>query len=125
MDATAPLSERFATEIQALILATETCLSRAGDDREAALQREAFRERCDRAVALAQQLAGASPEEASRLDGDAWRARESLALSLDFFRRRTGAKQDQDGRAGFLSRLKPLLPELSPEHRTLRGFTRG
>jgi hypothetical protein len=91
MDATPPLSQRFATEVQALIAATETCLPRAGDDREAALQREAFRERRERAMALARRLNAAAPEEASRLDGDAWRAREALAMSLDFFRRRSGS----------------------------------
>lgn len=89
MDAAAPLTRRFATEIRALIRATETCLPGAGEDRETELQREAFRERCERALALAQRLAGASPEEAGLLDGDAWRARESLALSLEFFRRRS------------------------------------
>ncbi len=91
MDADPPLTRRFATEIRALISATETCLPGAGEDREARLQREAFRERCERALALARRLAAATPEEAGRLDGDAWRARESLALSLDFFRRRNSA----------------------------------
>jgi len=90
MDAAPSLTRRFATEIRALIRATETCLPGAGEDREAQLQREAFRERCERAMALASRLSTATPEEAGRLDGDAWRARESLAMSLDFFRRRSG-----------------------------------
>lgn len=89
MDAAPSLTRRFATEIRALIRATETCLPGAGEDREAQLQREAFRERCERAMALASRLSAATPEEAGRLDGDAWRARESLVLSLDFFRRRS------------------------------------
>lgn len=91
MDAVAPLTRRFATEIRALIHATEACLHSAGQDRETELQREAFRERCERAQALARRLATATPEEAGLLDGDAWRLRESLVLSLDFFRRRSSA----------------------------------
>jgi hypothetical protein len=89
MDADPPPPRHFAEEIAALISATESCLPGAGDDREARLQRQAFRERCERAVALAGRLSAASPEEAGRLEGDAWRARESLALSLAFFRRRS------------------------------------
>ena len=92
MDAAPPLTRRFARELRALIRATERCLSKAGEDREAELQREAFRERCDRARALAKRLSKASPEEAGLLDGDASRALDSLALSLDFFRTRAGAE---------------------------------
>ena len=89
MDAAPPLTQHFATEIRSLIRATETCLPGAGEDREARLQREAFAERCERALALARRLADATPEEANLLDGDACRLRDSLALSLDFFRRRS------------------------------------
>lgn len=92
MDAAPSLTRRIANEIRALIRATETCLPGAGNDREAQLQREAFRERSERAQALAKRLAKASPEEAGLLDGDACRARDSLALSLDFFRRRNEAR---------------------------------
>ena len=94
MDAAPPLTRRFAAEVRALISATETCLPAAGEDREARLQRQAFQERCERALALARKLAAASPEEAGLLDGDACRARDSLALSLDFFRRRTAEAGD-------------------------------
>jgi hypothetical protein len=90
MDAVPSTRQHFATEIRALIRATETCLAGAGEDREAQLQREAFRERCVRAVALARRLDDATPEEAQLLDGAVCRARDSLALSLEFFRRRTG-----------------------------------
>ena len=90
MDAVPSTRPRLATEIRALIRATETCLAGAGQDREARLQREAFRERCERAAALARRLDDATPEEAQLLDGAACRARDSLALSLDFFRRRAG-----------------------------------
>ena len=92
MDADPHYSTGYAAEIRSLIRETEGCLKAAGDDREARLQREAFRERCERALALARQLAQASPDEVARLDGDAWRARESLALSRQFFRGRVPAE---------------------------------
>lgn len=88
MDATPPLTWPFLEEIRELIRATETRLPGSGEDREARLQREAFAERSDRALTLASRLAEASPAEADLLDGDACRARDALALSLDFFRRR-------------------------------------
>jgi len=91
MDAAPTLSTRFSDEIRSLIRDTEACLANAGDDREARLQREAFQERCERALALARRLSNASPAEADQLDGDVWRARESLALSREFFRQRQGA----------------------------------
>jgi len=91
MDAAPTLSNRFSDEIRSLIRDTEACLANAGDDREARLQTEAFHERCERALSLARRLANASPTEASQLDGDAWRARESLAMSREFFRQRQAA----------------------------------
>ena len=91
MDAAPTSPNRFSDEILSLIRDTQACLATAGDDREARLQTEAFHERCERALALARRLANASATEAGRLDGDAWRARESLALSREFFRRRQGA----------------------------------
>ncbi|MGI9330529.1 MAG: hypothetical protein ACR2QB_07395 [Gammaproteobacteria bacterium] len=91
MDAAPTPTDRFSNEIRSLIRDTEACLAHAGDDREASLQREAFQERCQQALALARRLAKASPTEADQMDGDAWRARHSLTLSREFFRRRQGA----------------------------------
>ena len=84
-------TKQFRDEIHRLIRDTEACLGEAGNDREARLQREAFRERCEQALALARRLATAGPVEAGQLDGDAWRARESLSLSREFFRSRRAA----------------------------------
>ena len=88
MDAATFQPQRFQAEIGSLIDEVEACLNAAGDDREARLQREAFRERCERARSLARRLADAADSEQRLLDGDAHRLREALALSRDFFRRR-------------------------------------
>lgn len=91
MDAVPTLPETFGDEIRALIRDTEACLARAGNDREAELQRAAFRERCERALAVVGRLARATPAEADLLDGDVWLARESLTRSREFFLARSQA----------------------------------
>ena len=78
----------FDDSIGKLIADVEACLPAAGEDREAQLQREVFRERCTRALALAKRMARAAGQERALLDGDIHRARSALMLSRDFFRRR-------------------------------------
>ncbi|HHQ13898.1 MAG TPA: hypothetical protein ENK16_02620 [Chromatiales bacterium] len=78
----------FDDSINLLIADVEACLPAAGDDREAQLQREVFRERCNQALALAKRLGRAAEQERMLLDGDAYRARHALMLSRDFFWRR-------------------------------------
>ncbi len=78
----------FDDSIDLLIADVEACLPAAGDDREAQLQREVFRERCSHALALAKRIARAAEQERILLDGDAHRAHYALMLSRDFFRRR-------------------------------------
>ena len=55
-------------------------------NREAAFQREAFRERCHQARVLASRLAAANRSEWSLRSGDAHRVQESLKMSLAYFR---------------------------------------
>jgi hypothetical protein len=78
----------YSQAIARLAAEVEDCLGAAGGDREAQLQRAAFQERLTRARRLAERLGAASHAERQLLDGDAWRAREALELSRDFFRRR-------------------------------------
>ena len=88
MDADLFNPQRYRAEIDGLIAAVEPCLERAGEDREARLQREAFRERCARARDLARQLECAAERERVLLSGHAGRLRDALELSRDFFSRR-------------------------------------
>ena len=55
-------------------------------DREYALQCEVFEERCDRARALADEIAADEQTMWGLRDGDAQRLQDSLMLSLDYFR---------------------------------------
>ena len=82
--------DRALEEIRDLIAAADACMAGAGDDREADLQREVYRERRRRARDLARRLDGSCGVERLLLDGDLHRAREALALSCAFFRRRAG-----------------------------------
>ncbi|RMF98070.1 MAG: hypothetical protein D6727_03800 [Gammaproteobacteria bacterium] len=72
-------------EIRRLIAATEPCLPLAGGDREASLQREAFRERRRQARELGRRLAGCCGAEMLLLDGDIERLRRALSMSRAFF----------------------------------------
>ena len=88
MDADSFIVDRYLAEIGGLIAAIEAQLDAVGDDREARLQREAFRERRDRARAMAERLQRAAAREHALLAGDAQRLREALRLSRAFFSRR-------------------------------------
>jgi len=83
---------RFRSEIKKLIAEIQDYIPQNGSprDREFHFQRQAFKERCDQAEQLTRQLDAeddAKKQSAwSRRDGDARRIRESLKLSLDYFR---------------------------------------
>jgi len=77
---------KFRSDIAALIAEVENCMRSvpATRGREAELQHEAFRERCCQAKVLA----AANRSEWTLRSGDAHRVRESLKLSLAYFRGR-------------------------------------
>ncbi|MDJ0928040.1 MAG: hypothetical protein QNJ73_10370 [Gammaproteobacteria bacterium] len=80
--------DRALEDIRALIADVEACLPAAGDDREASLQRQVFRERREQARALVGRLDGSCGVERMLLDGDLHRAWQALAMSRAFFRKR-------------------------------------
>jgi len=84
---------KFRSEIAALIAEVEACMpsTPARRDREFDYQREAFCERCRQAKMLADRLAARNHAEWSLRSGDAHRIRESLQLSLNYFRGRPSA----------------------------------
>ena len=88
MAANSPQKQDFTTNITALIAEIKSCLrtARPSPDREARLQREAFRERCRQARSLANRLSAGSEQEWSLRSGDAHRIQQSLRHSLHYFR---------------------------------------
>jgi hypothetical protein len=72
---------RLIAEIEAYIRPDET----AGD-REHFFQREAFQERRGQAERLSERIASYRKNQQSLLEGDAHRIKESLKLSLNYFR---------------------------------------
>jgi hypothetical protein len=72
---------RLIAEIEAYIRPDET----AGD-REHFFQREAFQERRGQAERLSERIASYRKNQRSLLEGDAYRIKESLQLSLNYFR---------------------------------------
>lgn len=80
--------EQFRAEISRLIAEIEAYMRPDVDtgDREFFFQREAFQERRGQAERLTERLASYRKSQQSLLEGDAHRIRESLKLSLDYFR---------------------------------------
>ncbi|MDH3512600.1 MAG: hypothetical protein OER85_17280 [Gammaproteobacteria bacterium] len=80
--------EQFRTEISRLIAEIEAYMRPDADtgDREFFFQREAFQERRSQAERLSERLASYRQSQQPLLEGDAHRIRDSLKLSLDYFR---------------------------------------
>jgi len=80
--------EQIRSEISRLIAEIETYMRPHGGtaDREHFFQREAFQERRGQAERLSERIASYRKNQQILLEGDAHRIKESLKLSLDYFR---------------------------------------
>ncbi len=81
-------ASQFRSDIEALIAEVEACMRQEPmkRDREFDFQHQAFRERRRQATTLASQLSSAGRSQWPMRSGDAYRIRESLKLSLTYFR---------------------------------------
>ena len=81
---------QFRSDIAALIAEVEACMRSVptNRDREFDYQHEAFRERCHQAKTLVGRFGPTNRAEWFLRSGDAQRIRESLKLSLAYFRTR-------------------------------------
>ena len=80
--------EQIRIEISRLIAEIEAYMrpDESTGDRELFFQREAFRERCSQAERLSERIASYRKNQHSLLEGDAHRIKDSLQVSLDYFR---------------------------------------
>ena len=88
MSRSASFIEQIRAEIGRLIAEIEAHM-RPGEstaDRELFFQREAFQERRTQAERLSERIASYRKNQQSLLEGDAYRIKESLELSLNYFR---------------------------------------
>jgi hypothetical protein len=80
--------EQIRTEIGRLIAEIEAYMrpDPVAGDRELFFQREVFQERRSQAERLSERIASYRKNQQSLLEGDAHRIKESLELSLNYFR---------------------------------------